>query len=96
MRAVHVLQVADYWRMVIDINDYQKQRYVERVINGMFNTVSNKKIAVRSMQHNWTATNHTFFADTCVMLRQTKLVLTSSRHIALGMRCACAVIGIQC
>jgi hypothetical protein len=45
-----VLQVADYWRMVIDINDYQKQRYVERVISGMFNTVSNKKIAV-SHQH---------------------------------------------
>ncbi|KAF6259020.1 UDP-glucose dehydrogenase [Scenedesmus sp. NREL 46B-D3] len=39
-------KVADYWRMVIDINDYQKQRYVERVISGMFNTVSNKKIAV--------------------------------------------------
>lgn len=39
-------QVADYWRMVIDINDYQKNRFVERVINGMFNTVSNKKIAV--------------------------------------------------
>jgi hypothetical protein len=36
--------------MVIDINDYQKQRYVERVISGMFNTVSNKKIAV-SHQH---------------------------------------------
>jgi UDPglucose 6-dehydrogenase len=35
--------------MVIDINDYQKQRYVERVISGMFNTVSNKKIAVSSM-----------------------------------------------
>jgi UDPglucose 6-dehydrogenase len=39
--------VADYWRMVIDINDYQKSRFVERVITGMFNTVSNKKIAVR-------------------------------------------------
>lgn len=49
-----LLQVADYWRMVIDINDYQKQRYVERVIGGMFNTVSNKKIAVRGMQHDGT------------------------------------------
>lgn len=33
--------------MVIEINDYQKSRFVERVISSMFNTVSNKKIAVR-------------------------------------------------
>jgi hypothetical protein len=43
---VVVLQVSDYWRMVIEINDYQKSRYVERVIKSMFNTVSKKKIAV--------------------------------------------------
>ena len=41
-----MLQVSDYWRMVIEINDYQKDRYVERVIKSMFNTVSKKKIAV--------------------------------------------------
>lgn len=39
-------QVSDYWRSVIEINDYQKSRYVERVIKSMFNTVSKKKIAV--------------------------------------------------
>lgn len=39
-------QVSDYWRMVIEINDYQKNRFVERVIKSMFNTVSKKKIAV--------------------------------------------------
>jgi UDPglucose 6-dehydrogenase len=32
--------------LLLQINDYQKQRYVERVISSMFNTVSNKKIAV--------------------------------------------------
>jgi UDPglucose 6-dehydrogenase len=39
-------KVSDYWRSVIEINDYQKSRYVERVIKSMFNTVSKKKIAV--------------------------------------------------
>lgn len=43
------LQVSDYWRMVIEINDYQKNRFVERVIKSMFNTVSKKKIAVSSI-----------------------------------------------
>ena len=31
---------------VVQINDYQKQRFVERVIESMFNTISGKKIAV--------------------------------------------------
>ena len=28
------------------INDYQKQRFVERIIDAMFNTISGKKIAI--------------------------------------------------
>ena len=28
------------------INDYQKQRFVERMIDSMFNTISGKKIAI--------------------------------------------------
>ncbi|KAK9828476.1 hypothetical protein WJX72_000184 [[Myrmecia] bisecta] len=39
-------QVAEYWHSVVTINDYQKQRFVERIIEAMFNTISGKKIAV--------------------------------------------------
>jgi len=39
-------EVADYWRSVVGINDYQKDRFVRRVISGMFNTVRGKKITV--------------------------------------------------
>ncbi|KAK4743994.1 hypothetical protein SAY87_010306 [Trapa incisa] len=39
-------EVAQYWKQVIKINDYQKSRFVNRVVSSMFNTVSNKKIAV--------------------------------------------------
>ncbi len=31
---------------VVHINDYQKQRFVERIIEAMFNTISGKKIAI--------------------------------------------------
>jgi UDP-glucose 6-dehydrogenase len=31
---------------VVHINDYQKSRFVERMIEAMFNTISGKKIAV--------------------------------------------------
>ncbi|KAK2429303.1 UDP-glucose 6-dehydrogenase [Trifolium repens] len=39
-------EVANYWKQVIKVNDYQKSRFVNRVVSSMFNTVSGKKIAV--------------------------------------------------
>jgi len=39
-------EVADYWNGVIEMNDYQKHRFCRRIISTMFNTVSDKKIAV--------------------------------------------------
>ncbi|MGK0456377.1 MAG: UDPglucose 6-dehydrogenase [Zhongshania aliphaticivorans] len=39
-------EVAAYWNGVIEMNDYQKRRFAQRVISKMFNTVSDKKIAV--------------------------------------------------
>lgn len=39
-------EVANYWKQVVQINDYQKARFVKRVVSSMFNTVSGKKIAV--------------------------------------------------
>ena len=39
-------EVADYWEHVVRLNDWQKSRYVARVIRTLFNTVSGKRIAV--------------------------------------------------
>ncbi|CAA0830019.1 UDP-glucose 6-dehydrogenase 2 [Striga hermonthica] len=39
-------EVAEYWRQVIKINDYQKSRFVNRIVSSMFNTVANKKVAI--------------------------------------------------
>ncbi|XP_022849670.1 UDP-glucose 6-dehydrogenase 3-like [Olea europaea var. sylvestris] len=39
-------EVAEYWKQVIKINDYQKTRFVNRVVASMFNTVANKKVAI--------------------------------------------------
>lgn len=35
-----------YWNGVIQMNDWQKQRFVQRMISAMFNTLSDKRIAV--------------------------------------------------
>lgn len=39
-------EVAAYWKQVIEINDYQKRRFAQNIINTLFNTVSGKKIAM--------------------------------------------------
>ena len=39
-------EVAAYWNSVVEMNDYQKRRFSQRVISKMFNTVADKKIAV--------------------------------------------------
>lgn len=39
-------QVAAYWRSVVEINDYQKSRFVEKIVRTLFNTVSGKRIAI--------------------------------------------------
>lgn len=44
--SVGLKEVADYWFQVVSMNDFQKNRFVERVISSMFNTVKNKKIAI--------------------------------------------------
>jgi UDPglucose 6-dehydrogenase len=39
-------EVAEYWNQVVRMNDYQKDRFVQRMMDAMFNTVSDKKIAI--------------------------------------------------
>ncbi len=39
-------EVAEYWRQVVLINDYQQERLVGNMLLEMFNTVANKRIAL--------------------------------------------------
>lgn len=45
-QSLNLTEVAEYWRQVIVINDYQKKRFVSNVIKSLFNTVSGKHIAL--------------------------------------------------
>merc|ERR1712127_348205 len=38
--------VAKYWQQVVDMNEHQKQTFAGKIISSLFNTVTNKKIAV--------------------------------------------------
>ncbi|XP_074651730.1 UDP-glucose 6-dehydrogenase-like [Tubulanus polymorphus] len=39
-------EVAEYWQQVIQINEWQRRRFASRIIEALFNTVTNKKIAI--------------------------------------------------
>merc|ERR1712238_543284 len=39
-------EVAKYWQMVVDMNEHQKASFGGKIINSLFNTVTNKKIAI--------------------------------------------------
>ncbi len=41
-----LIEVANYWQAVIDMNDYQMRRFVSQVIETQFNSVAGKKIAI--------------------------------------------------
>ncbi|MEM8734607.1 MAG: UDP-glucose 6-dehydrogenase [Planctomycetota bacterium] len=39
-------EAAEYWDQVIKMNDYQKRRFAQKIVKTLFNTVSDKKIAM--------------------------------------------------
>ncbi len=45
-RSYGLHEVADYWESVVGINEYQKRRFVQNIIEHMFHTVTDKRIAV--------------------------------------------------
>lgn len=45
-RSYNLHKVADYWEQVIIMNDHQKHRFADNIIQTLFNTVNGKKIAI--------------------------------------------------
>ena len=45
-RSYGLNEVADYWEMVVRMNDYQQERFVRKIIREMFNTIVAKKIVL--------------------------------------------------
>lgn len=44
-RSYNLHKVADYWEQVIIMNDHQKERFADKIIRTLYNTVSGKNIA---------------------------------------------------
>ncbi|KAK4706634.1 hypothetical protein R3W88_033804 [Solanum pinnatisectum] len=68
-------EVAEYWKQEIKINDYQKIRFVNRVVASMFNSVSGKKVAILgfAFKKDTGDTRETPAIDVCKGLLETRL-----------------------
>lgn len=44
--SLNLFEVAAYWRSVVDINEYQKDRFTRRIVRCLYNSLSNKTIAI--------------------------------------------------
>nr|XP_019009517.1 UDPglucose 6-dehydrogenase [Kwoniella pini CBS 10737]OCF48298.1 UDPglucose 6-dehydrogenase [Kwoniella pini CBS 10737] len=44
--SLHLPEVAKYWRAVVEMNEYQKSRFANKVVDTLFNTITGKKIAI--------------------------------------------------
>lgn len=43
---LHLSEVAQYWRAVVDISEYQKTRFAKRITTALHNTLLRKKVAI--------------------------------------------------
>ncbi|KXT03186.1 hypothetical protein AC578_4799 [Pseudocercospora eumusae] len=43
---LHLPEVSAYWKSVVDINEYQKERFAKRITKRLYNTLRLKKIAI--------------------------------------------------
>ncbi|KAF9645231.1 UDP-glucose dehydrogenase [Thelephora ganbajun] len=44
--SLHLSEIAAYWRQVVEMNEYQKRRFAKKVVDTLFNTITNKRITV--------------------------------------------------
>ncbi|KAL4071800.1 UDP-glucose/GDP-mannose dehydrogenase family, NAD binding domain-containing protein [Scleroderma yunnanense] len=44
--SLHLPEVAEYWKQVVVMNEYQKRRFSKTVVDTLFNTITGKRIAV--------------------------------------------------
>ncbi|EJT48388.1 UDP-glucose dehydrogenase [Trichosporon asahii var. asahii CBS 8904] len=44
--SLHLPEVAKYWRAVVEMNEFQKDRFSRKVVETLFNTITGKKIAI--------------------------------------------------
>ena len=45
-QTLHLPEVAEYWESVVEMNEYQKQRFCKRIVRSLYHTLTDKRVAV--------------------------------------------------
>ena len=45
-QSLHLPEVADYWEAVVEMNEYQKQRFCKRIVKKLYSTLTDKRVAI--------------------------------------------------
>ena len=79
-------EVSEFWQQVVLMNQYQKERFVNRIIRSMFNTVVDKRIAVFgfAFKANTGDTRESPAIEICRQLIAEKAALVISDPEAIG------------
>jgi UDPglucose 6-dehydrogenase len=92
-------EVAAYWKQVITINQWQKQRFVERMMRTMFNTIAGKRIAVLgfAFKKNTDDTRASAAIDVCraLLAEQADVAISDPKVPADMIRTALAAAGVS-
>ncbi len=82
-------QVADYWQSVVEINDYQKERFILNMLNSMFNTLAGKKICLLGFAYKAntddTRESPALFIAKRLLEEQAELLITDPRALDNAM-----------
>jgi UDPglucose 6-dehydrogenase len=73
-------EVAAYWEQVVEMNEYQKSSFVDKMVDAMFNTVAGKRVALfgAAFKANTSDTRNSPAIDICLALleERAQVVLT--------------------
>lgn len=80
--ALNLPEVAAYWHQVVIMNEYQRKRFANRIINCLFNTVTGKKIGLLGFAFKKnTGDTRLLFIFICITSDLTKVFLSNSSSL---------------
>ncbi len=66
--ALNLTSVASYWYQVIAMNEHQRRRFANRIINCLFNTVTDKKIGLLGFAFKKDTGDSRLVLSSCILL----------------------------
>src|SRR5690554_1993443 len=92
-RSYNLYKVADYWEQVIIMNDHQKERFSDKIIKTLYNTVNGKNLAFLGWAFkkdtNDTRESAAIYVADHLLEEEANIVRSEERRVGKERRCVC-------